>query len=183
MVILSVTNPVYADAGNRSVLCTATFVGGAVHPYVAASGDAVSQALFDAIVAGAYGAVGPYVAPVVSAAALRAYANSKVAALLAAPRTYALAGGPSVIADASTASGVDLNGLMVWGQANPAATTPWVDDSGGVTVLTGAQCVALALAVLAYGQSVYAVLAGAMTGITGGSITTTAAIDALTWPT
>jgi hypothetical protein len=180
--IASVADPVYADAGNQSVRCTLTLVGGSPRPYLAANGDATSQALFNALVAGTYGAVAAYVAPAMSTASLRQYANAKTQTLLATPRTYALSGGPSVLADASTATGVDLNGLMVWGQANPSATTAWVDDNGGVTNLTGAQCVALALAVLAYGQSVYAVLASAMTGIANATLSSTAAIDALSWP-
>lgn len=113
---------------------------------------------------------------------LQARASQKAKALLAGTRPYVLSGGVSVVSDALTATGVDLNGLMIWGQANAAATTSWIDDNGAVTALTGAQCVALAQAVFAYGQSVYAMLATAMTGIAGGTIATTAAIDALAWP-
>lgn len=125
---------------------------------------------------------GALVAPGVTVNALRAYAGAKADSLRAGPRSYALPGGLSVLADASTPTGTDLIGLMTWGQANAAATTNWVDDNGGVVTLTGAQCVALADAVLAYGQSVYAVLAQAMNGVANQSIATTAEIDALSWP-
>jgi hypothetical protein len=116
-------------------------------------------------------------------AQLMAYANSKLMSVMAVPRTYALGGSVSVKADATTATGADLLSLNVWGTANPAATQPWVDDFGAVTIITGAEAVTLANAVLAYGQSAYAILASAMTGIAAGTITTTAQIDALAWPT
>jgi hypothetical protein len=183
MTFSSVANPVYDDPANQSIRCTVVIAGrSGTLPYLAVNGDATSQALFDACVAGEYGAVGPYVAPAVTSAQLRAVANAKVDALFAVPRSYALSGGVSVLCDATTQTGVNLNGLMIWGQANPTATTNWVDDNGAVTTLTGAQCVALALAALAYAQSVYAVLASAMNGITAGSITTTSEINALSWP-
>ena len=118
-----------------------------------------------------------------TAAQLLAYANAKVGALLAVSRGYALSGGTSVKSDATTPTNADLVGLNFWGTANPAATLPWVDDFGVVTSITGAQAVALGQAVLAYGQSVYAVLATVAPGIAGGTITTTAAIDAAAWPT
>lgn len=127
---------------------------------------------------------GVYVGRVTTLAQLRAHAFGVVAALLAKPRAYPLVGGVSVLADATTATGADLNGLVTgWAQANPTLTTVWVDDNGGVTSLTGAEIVALAVAVLTYGQSVYAVLAGVMTQIASGAIATTAAIDAAAWPT
>jgi hypothetical protein len=126
---------------------------------------------------------GVLVAPTANVNGLRAYANSKATALRAAARTYALTGGVNVLCDATEATGTDLIGLLTWGTANPTATTNWVDDNGGVVTLTGAQCVALANAVLAYGQSVYAVLAAAMNGIANATIASPAQIDALTWPT
>lgn len=117
-----------------------------------------------------------------SAPALMAYANGKLMSLMATPRTYALGSGVSVKSDATTATGADLLSLNVWGTANPASSQPWVDDFGAVTTITGAEAVTLADSVLAYGQSVYVILASAMTGITGATITTTAQIDALSWP-
>ena len=122
-------------------------------------------------------------APAVSSIpALRAHAFGRLAALRAALRTYALPGDLSVICDATPATGIDLQGLLVWGTANNSATTNWVDDNGGVVTLTGAQCSALALAVIAYGQSVFATLAQAMNGIANATITSTGQIDALAWP-
>ena len=118
-----------------------------------------------------------------TATQLRAYAGAKADALRAVARSYTLAGGLVVMCDSTQGTGADLIGLNTWGAANPTATTNFVQDNGGVVTLTGAQCVALANAVLAYGQSVFAVLATAMNDIANGMIATTAQIDALSWPT
>lgn len=113
---------------------------------------------------------------------LQVYANSKLTTLFTVARTYSL-GSVSVKCDTTTTTGANLAALNAWGTANPAATTQWVDNFGAVTQITGAQAVTLASDVIVYGQSVYAILASAMTGIAGNTITTTAQIDALSWPT
>lgn len=182
--VVYVSGAVYADAAKQSIACTVTIAGrSGQFPYVAAAGDPTSAALFADLAAGKYGGVAAYAAPAPSILALRLHANARLATLLTTTRSYALASGPTVLSDASTATGVNLQGLTTWGTANGASTTQWVDNNGGVVTLTGAQCVALAEAVLAYGQSVYAVLATAMNGIANQTIATTAAIDALSWPT
>ena len=61
-------------------------------------------------------------------------------------------------------------------------TTQWTDDTGVVAMLTQAQVSALAVAIVGYAKSVYAVLATAASQISTTAITTTAQIDALTWP-
>lgn len=183
MPITSVANPVYGDAANETILCQVTIAGvSGSHPYLAVEGDAHGGTIYADLVAGKYGAIGAYVAPAVSVDILRAYANQKLQSLIGVSRLYTLTGGLQVYADATSATILDLQGLMQWGTSNGSATTNWVEDSGGVVTLTGAQCVALAEAVLAYGQSAYAVLAQAMNGIANASITATAPIDALAWP-
>jgi hypothetical protein len=112
---------------------------------------------------------------------LRDYANAKADALRAVARAYTLTG-VVVYCDSTQGTGTDLLSLQAWGTANAAATTNFVQDNGGVVTLTGAQCVALAQDVLAYGQSLFATLASAMNQIANGTITTTDAIDALSWP-
>lgn len=188
MAILSVSNPVYGDAGNQTVLCQVALSNrSGTHPFLATASDRTLDpeggAIYANALAGKYGAIGAYVAPTVSAESLRAYANQKMQALLYAPRDYTLSGALHAFSDATTATGMDLQALLAWGTTNPAETTNWVQNDGGVVTLTGAQCVGLAQAVIAYGQSVYAVLAQAMNGIANASITTTAQIDALAWPT
>src|SRR6185437_4335776 len=159
----TLSNPCWWDAANTRILLDTTW-NGAATTYIAAPNDpnANGRAIYAQAVAGQYGAVAAYAAPVAAPPTvpqLRAYANAKADALRAVARTYALTGGLNVLSDATSATGTDLIGLMTWGQANPTATTNWVDDNGGVVTLTGAQCVALAQDVLAYGQSVFAVLA------------------------
>lgn len=116
-------------------------------------------------------------------AQLLAAANAKVMALMAVARTYALPGSVSIKCDTLQATGADLAGLNAWGAAAPTATTTWVDDFGVSTTITGAQGVALAAGVIAYGQSVYDMLGTACTGIAAATITTTAQVNALAWPT
>ena len=126
----------------------------------------------------------PPAPPAPTQAQLQAYANGKANALMAVARTYALAGSPavSVKCDTMPSTGADLAGLNLWGAASPTATTKWVDDFGVATTITGAQGVALATDVVAYGQTVFNELGTATTEISSGTITTTAQIDALTWP-
>ena len=174
---------IYADAASKTIRCTVAVAGrDGVTPYLAADGDATSQALYDALKSGALGTVAAYVAPTPTISQLRAYANGRLDALLAATRSYAPASGLNVLCDATTATGVNLQGLIVWAANNPTASTSWVDNNGGVVTLTAAQATTLAGAVLAYAQSVYAVLASAMNGIANQTLATTAAIDGLSWP-
>jgi hypothetical protein len=116
-------------------------------------------------------------------AQLLAAANAKAASLMAVPRTYALPGSVSVKCDGTPQTGADLAGINLWGAAAPTATTTWVDDFGVATTITGAQGVFLAADVVAYGQSVYNMLGTACAGIAAATITTTAQINALAWPT
>lgn len=186
MLITSISNPRYANAGGTAIFASVMLDGAAgSHDYLFVNGDAAGQTYFDALKAGDYGVIAAYVAPaprVPTATQLRAYANGKAEALRKVSRTYALTGGLSVKCDATPNTGIDLQALMVWGAAHAEATTNFVQNDGGVVTLTGAQCVELANAIIAYGQSVFAMLATAMNSISNGTITTTAQIDALSWP-
>jgi hypothetical protein len=115
-------------------------------------------------------------------AQLMAAANAKVTSLMSVPRTYALPGSVSVKCDGTPQTGADLAGLNAWGAAAPTSTTTWVDDFGVPTTITGAQGVALAAAVIAYGQSVYDVLGTVATGIAASTITTLAEVTSAAWP-
>lgn len=119
-----------------------------------------------------------------SVADLLAHANAKVETLRATPRSYDVGGSPdvSIKADASADTIALVAGLGAWGAANPTATQAWTDDFGVVTTITGAQAATLMNNGRAYIASVYAILGQACASITAGTITTTAAIDALAWP-
>lgn len=115
-------------------------------------------------------------------AQLLAAAYAKVAALMSVARTYALPGSVSVKCDGTTQTGADLAGLNAWGATAPTATTTWVDDFGVPSTITGAQGIALAAAVILYGQSVYDVLGTVASSIASGSITTLAQVQSAAWP-
>lgn len=182
------------DAGHHFV----AFYSSDVSPpaSIPAAAVAISAAVWQAALASPGGtyAAGVYTPPAVAPptrAQLNAYANGKVLALLAAERLYsgaAIAGValPAGVAGILCAAAPAWNSLLTinaWGLANPAATQPWTDDAYNVFTLTGAEAVTFSDAALAYGQSVYATLASAATAIASGAIATTAAIDALGWPT
>jgi hypothetical protein len=121
---------------------------------------------------------------------LNQYANGKVLGLLVAERLYSgasvagvtMPSGVTGITCAEGPAAANLLSINAWGQAAPAATQQWTDDLYAVFTLTGAQAVTFSDAALAYGQSLYAMLATAALAIKAGTITTTAQIDALAWP-
>ena len=179
-------NPRWADPGHERVFLD-TVVGGETQSFLWSADDPspAGREVYTRALAGEFGAIAAYVAPVAppaTASQLRAYANAKADVLRATARAYTLTGGLRVMCDATQGTGTDLIGLKEWGGANPAATANFVQNDGGVVTLTGAQSVELANAVLAYGQSVFAALAAAMNGVANGAVTTTAQIDALAWP-
>lgn len=117
----------------------------------------------------------PFTAPTL--AQLQAYANAKAAAFLSAMRTY----GP-LKADATAETVTDLMALEQWGAANPTLTSNWIANDNSITALTGAQFVASAPLVGAYRLLIYSTeLAAVLFGITSGTITTFAQIDAYAW--
>lgn len=77
---------------------------------------------------------------------------------------------------------VDLSGAVQLTGLNPSQTFNWVGASGSIT-LTAPQVQALGLAAGVFVQSTYTILGAAVTAINAGTITTTAEIDALAWPT
>lgn len=121
---------------------------------------------------------------------LNQYADSKLLGLLMAERLYSgasVAGvtmptGVTGITCAGGAAAANLLSINAWGQAAPAAMQQWTDDLYDVFTLTGAQAVMFSDAVLAYGQSLYAMRATAALAVKAGTITATAQIDALPWP-
>lgn len=82
----------------------------------------------------------------------------------------------------TTADGrVDLAGAVQLAQLVPGHVFDWVCVTGPVQ-LTAAQVTALGVAVGQWVQAVYAVYGQIVTGINDGTITTTAQIDAASWP-
>jgi hypothetical protein len=141
--------------------------------------------IYNRIVAQEWGPVAAYVAPVVpppTQTELLAYANTVNNNYRIKSRSYDLTGA-TVNSDVISATLAEVNGLALWGNSNASSTVQWVDNAGVVTVITGTQCVSLQSQLIPYNSSLYDVLAQASTGISGGTITTYAEIDALSWPT
>lgn len=126
-------------------------------------------------------------APPPSKADLIAYAgNAKDKTLIAGIVVNAAASGQAAVdvhCDGTPETRGDLAGFYAWGSANPAGTRAWLDETGTLFTLTGAQFVTLAQAVGNWVDNVYAQLGGLTAQINSGAITTTAQIDAATWPT
>lgn len=65
---------------------------------------------------------------------------------------------------------------------NPSFTVRWKTAAGSFVTLNAAQVTAIANAVFDHVQAAYDVEADVVAGIAGGTITTTAQIDAASWP-
>lgn len=115
-------------------------------------------------------------------AQLQAAAWAKSQNLLSTSRNYTVVGVVGSISCDALSSSANLQGINIWGLANPTGAQAWTDNAYSVFTLTGTEAVAFANAVLAYGQSVYAELATVVTGINSGSITTLAQIASAGWP-
>ena len=120
--------------------------------------------------------------PAPTIAELSAYASGKASAIQSVARSYT-GGTTSLASDASAASLADWLALQQWASLNPNATTNWVANDGTVTPLPAVAITPIATAVGIYSQSVWQTLAGILTSIAGGTITTMAQIDSAPWPT
>lgn len=89
----------------------------------------------------------------------------------------------NILCDGTEKTSGRLALLLAWGQANPTATDAWKDNNRVFTELTGAQFVTLATLAGAWIKNIYAFEGDIETEINAGTITTTAQIDALVWPT
>jgi hypothetical protein len=113
---------------------------------------------------------------------LQTYVDGKIASLFGVARTYTF---DSLIVHQT----LDLNTVAYLGSLNQrlaSLTYPfaWTDADYVITSMTQAQLTDFIAAAFAYGDNVCALANGtAFPGIIGGSITTTAQIDALAWPT
>lgn len=84
--------------------------------------------------------------------------------------------------DTTAAGRVNLSGLVQMAALNPSLTQTWY-QSAGPAVLTATQIVSLGMQTGAFISAAYAAEASVVAGITAGSITTYAQIDAFAWPT
>lgn len=189
--ITAITSAAYGDAAQtlidltvntdaaKGVVCTVS-KSGQGDPALA---PALQQeaGLFARAAAGEFGALAPYNAPRAEPAALKALASALAAGLLSGARLYTAAG-VTIAIDASQGTRTDLTNLMQWGAANQSAKQPWIANDGSVTLVTGAQFVALGPLVGAYALAVYAALADVLAKIDTGAIATIAQLNSYAWP-
>ena len=145
-------------------------------------GDGFSVAVPDDLVA--LVGVGP------TPAQLAAYAGAKHTALRDGGITVNIgtASTPDEVNVASDVNGrslvsgcVQLVGLAA-SNNQPAPTFPWINNGGTQLTLTAAQMMTVGYQLGAFVQATYASLGAVLAAVTAGTLTTTAAIDAASWP-
>lgn len=177
---------------------TRAFYAADINPTLPPDAIAISDDLWHQLVTGVNGGQSITVveglptltaAPIVGAtkAQLVAYATAKRDDLLAAGITVnvAASGSPAVpiLADATVGSRSDLTTLYVLANASSAFTAEWTDNNNVTTLLTAAEILVLAPAIMAWYQHMIAALSTVIASIEAGTITTTAQVDATAWPT
>lgn len=120
-------------------------------------------------------------------AALEARAQAAWSALLVAGQTFNVAASGeaavNVLCDGTNDTRADLALLALFGQTSPTGTKAWLDNTGKVTILTGAQLVTLATLAGNWVSDTYPALVTLLGEIAAGTVTTAAEIDAYAWPT
>lgn len=123
--------------------------------------------------------------PAPTSAQLVAYAEAKQASLVSGGFSFNIAapGQPEnvILADTDLSGRTNLNGLVDLAKLDDGFTSVWVQGGKGVTV-TAPEIIALGVAVGKFVVATYQTLAAVFAGISGGSITTIAQIDAASWP-
>ena len=113
--------------------------------------------------------------------ALIQYAQNTANILIATMKSYGTL--PVLKADRTASTVTDLLAIIADATTNPTDVYNWVANDNSVTSLTAAQIAALAPSVAGDRKAIYSTYATAISNINSGTITTTAQIDALSWPT
>lgn len=122
----------------------------------------------------------PGLAP--TAAALIAYANAKQTSLVMGGFTATI-GGRAVPFATTTAGLTMVNGKVArLGQAGPPATVNWQTGPTTFVSIAAADFLAAAVKIGDFVQATFDALPAIFSAISGGTITTTAQIDAAAWP-
>jgi hypothetical protein len=116
---------------------------------------------------------------------LKTYANYKQSKIVVGGVTVDVSADPAnpklVQADTDATGRTNLSGLVALAQMANSFTSTWVQSSGNVK-LTSTEIITLGLAVGSFVEQTYQALDAVQTAIDLGKITTTAQIDAYTWP-
>jgi hypothetical protein len=134
-----VSNPVYSNPSNTTIDCLVTFSDIGQHPYTASEDDPApyGAALWAALIAGTYGSITPYVAPIMTP---RQQAAAAIAAgiVVTSNATPDLDGTYPV----DPATQVKLNSAITYLMMNnafppaSATTLPWYDSAGNLHTFT-----------------------------------------------
>lgn len=184
----TVASPQWADAAKTMISAQVTFAELASMgpiPFVAKADDVEAHGvtLFNQLVAGVYGEIAAYVAPVPTAAQLVRYVSTAQQASLAAGKTVNVAASGAaavnVLCDGLSTTRADLGLMVENARADASSTVNWLDNNGVVTALAAAEVIQLADLITSWVNATYGAAGNAIAGIKASppSITTYAQID------
>jgi hypothetical protein len=173
---MTYTDQFYQDAGGKVYFLSAQDQANVAAP--GWTGPVLPDPAWTAITAAQASAI---TNPPPTLAQLLAYASAQAQVLLATMGSYT-AGATVIKSDATPATLTDWMALQQWAADNPTATTQWVANDNTVTALPATAVGVIAPLVGGFSQAVYQALATILSAIAAGTITTTAAIDAASWP-
>jgi hypothetical protein len=171
----------YADTDSVTIdMDVAGVIEGETIPFTYHAEDAapLSVAIKALLAAGSY-EIAAYVAPALTAADLIAYANAKQWAVATGGRVVTVNG--SQIAFATTMDSMELMSGKVQrlDQPDPPTTINWQTGPTTFTAIDAVTFKAIATELADFYQATFDALPGIFAGITAGTITTTAQIDAV----
>jgi hypothetical protein len=186
MKVISVADPIYADAANRSIRATVEFdmIGKVLFLATDDDGTDYGPAIFHDCLDGKYGEVAPFVAPVVTKDQLAAYATAKQATIVGAGISVDVGSpeAPQIVKASTDAFSLTLL-LGAAAQATQGGVTSFDWISGGAAVtLTAPQLLLIDAQVTAFIQSTFTACGAVLSDIAAGTIANYEAIDAFAWP-
>jgi hypothetical protein len=113
---------------------------------------------------------------------LQAYADSAATALAGAATTYTY-NTTSIKSDCAQGTIADWMALQQWSSLSPTATKTWVANDYTLQALPASAVGAIATMIATRRAAIFAVLAAVLIAIENFTITTTAQIDSVSWPT
>lgn len=112
---------------------------------------------------------------------LKKYASQKANALIATAVSFT-SGATTLESDCTSSTISNWMALQQWAAMEPTHTTKWVANNLTVTELPATAVPTIAVAVATRAGAIFGVLAAVLSAIEAEQITSTAQIDAVTWP-
>jgi hypothetical protein len=178
---IALSNLRYADAAHAAIdMDVAGVIEGEAIPFTYHADDAapLSVAIKALLAAGSY-EIAAYVAPVLTAADLIAYANAKQWAVATGGRVVTINGTPTPIATTMDSMELMSGKVQRLHQADPPETVNWQTGPTTFMQIAAADFEAMATGLADFFQATFDALPAVFDGITGGMITTTVQIDAV----